>query len=110
MQYLYQQSLPQLSLKDDEGDEDKDEYEDDIDEGLGDEGLIFPPRSTSEDLDTFNRSVESPSSIIENLHLTAPNSSMEDDRLVEDDGCDEVNMYCMLKTFQLCTIGFSRES
>ena len=108
VQYLYQQSLPQLSLKDDEGDEDEDD--DDVDEGLGDEGSIFPSRSTSEDLDTFNPSVESPSSIIENLHLTAPNSSMEDDRLVEDDGCDEVNMYCMLKTFQLCAIGFSRES
>ena len=113
VQYLHQQSLPQLSLKVDEGDENEDEDEDDVDEGLGDEGLIFPPLSTSEDLDTFNPSVESPSSIIENLHLTAPNPSMEDDHLVEDDGCDEVylvNMYCMLKTFQLCTIGFLRES
>ena len=75
MQYLYQQSLPQLFPKDDEEDED----EDDLDEGLGDEGLIFPPLSISENLSTFNSLVESPLSFIENL------SSSQ-----EDDGCDEV--------------------
>ena len=75
MQYLYQQSLPQLFPKDDEEDED----EDDLDEGLGDEGLIFPPLFISENLSTFNSLVESPLSFIENL------SSSQ-----EDDGCDEV--------------------
>lgn len=75
MQYLYQQSLPQLFPKDDEEDED----EDDLDEGLGDEELIFPPLSISENLSTFNSLVESPLSFIENL------SSSQ-----EDDGCDEV--------------------
>ena len=83
MQYLYQQSLPQFSHKDGEEDED----EDDIDEGLGDEGLIFLPLSISEVLNTFNSSVESPLSIIENLHTTASNPS------VEDDGFNEV--YCV---------------
>ena len=75
MQYLYQQSLPQLFPKDDQEDED----EDDLDEGLGDEELIFPPLSISENLSTFNSLVESPLSFIENL------SSSQ-----EDDGCDEV--------------------
>ena len=69
VQYLYQQSLPQLSLKDDEGDEN------DLDEGLGDEGLIFSALSTSKELNTFNTSVESPLSIIANLDLTALNES-----------------------------------
>ena len=68
VQYLYQQSLPQLSLKDD-GDEN------DLDEGLGDEGLIFSALSTLKDLNTCNTSVESPLSIIENLDLTALNKS-----------------------------------
>ena len=75
MQYLYQQSIPQLFPKDEE-----DEDEDDLDEGLGDEGLIFPPLSISENLSTFNSLVESPLSFIENL------SSSQ-----EGDGCDEVD-------------------
>lgn len=83
IQYLYQQSLPQFSPKDGEEDED----EDDVDEGLGDEGLIFPPHSISEDLNMFNSSVEPPLFIIENLDTATSNPS------VEDDGCNEV--YCV---------------
>ena len=99
MQYLYQQSLPQLFPKDNEEDED----EDDLNEGLGDEGLIFPPLSISENLSTFNSLVESPLSFIENLSFSQ-----------EDDGCDEVffaNVYIEKLQLRMCVpIGFLGKS
>ena len=96
MQYLYQQSLPQLCPKDDEENED----EDDLDEGLGDEGLIFPPLSILENLSTFNSSVKSLLSFILNPSL-------------EDDRCDEVYCVnlCIEKLSIMCVpIGFLGES
>ena len=52
MQYLYQQNNPEIPHTDElcsiEG-----EDEDEIDEGLGDKTLIFPPLFISEDISTF---------------------------------------------------------
>ena len=52
VQYLYKQSLP-INCDDVAIDE-----EDEVDEGLGDESLIFPPLSISEDFSTFSSVVE----------------------------------------------------
>ena len=92
--YIYQQSLPQLYPKDDE-----DDY--DLDEVLGDKGLICP-LSISEKLSTFNSLVKSFLSFIENS-----NSSVEHDRY---DEVNCVNVY-IDKLLIICVpIGFSGES
>ena len=57
IQYLYKQSLPELSPNNsDDAEEEEDKV--DEDEGLGDESLIFPPSSVSEDFSTFSSVVE----------------------------------------------------
>lgn len=92
--YIYQQSLPQLYPKDDE-----DDY--DLDEVLGDKGLICL-LSISEKLSTFNSLVKSFLSFLENS-----NSSVEHDRY---DEVNCVNVY-IDKLLIICVpIGFSGES
>ena len=58
IQYLYQQSLPELPHTDELSNDADLEDEDEVDEGLGDESLIFPPLSFSEDISTFSSPME----------------------------------------------------
>ena len=92
--YLYQESLSQLSPKDEED-------EDDLDEELGDEGLICL-LSISEKLSTFNSLVKSLPSFIENS-----NSSVEHDRY---DEVNCVNVYIKKLLIIFVPIGLSGES